>query len=97
VPVSFSPEALAEAEDAAYWYRAQGGNAASESFTQEVERVARLAGLHPELGGPGAHSTRRLYLKRFPYTLIFRIQSDTVRIIAVAHQRRRPGYWAGRQ
>lgn len=97
MPVSFNLEALAEAEDAAYWYREQGGNEASESFSQEVERVARLAGMRPELGSPGAHRTRRLYLKRFPYTLIYRVQSGTVRIIAVAHQSRRPGYWAGRR
>lgn len=97
MPVSFNREALAEAEEAAYWYRAQGGNEASESFSQEVARIARLAGAHPELGSPGRHRTRRLYLKRFPYTLIYRLQSDSVRIIAVAHQSRRPGYWAGRR
>ncbi len=95
--LSFNRQALAEAEDAAYWYREQGGNETSEAFSAEVKRVAQLAERHPELGSPGPHRTRRLYLKRFPYTLIYRFASDTIRIIAIAHQSRRPGYWAERR
>jgi hypothetical protein len=38
-----------------------------------------------------------LYLKRFPYTLVFRVQESFLRVIAIAHQSRRPAYWAGRR
>jgi hypothetical protein len=31
--------------------------------------------------------------KRFSYGIVYQIYEDTVRIIAVAHLRRRPGYW----
>lgn len=97
MPVSFNREALAEAEDAAYWYREQGGSETSEAFSAEVKRVAQLAERHPELGSPGPHRTRRLYLRRFPYTLIYRLASDNIRVIAIAHQSRLPGYWSGRR
>jgi len=97
VPLSFNRQAFADAEDAANWYREQGGSETSEAFSREVQRVALLAERHPELGSPGPHRTRRLYLKRFPYTLIYRLASDNIRVIAIAHQSRRPGYWGRRR
>jgi len=56
-----------------------------------------LATEQPGIGVPGLQGTVRLYFKRFPYTLIFRIQESTVRVIAIAHQSRRPAYWAGQR
>lgn len=95
--VSFNPEALAEAEEATRWYCENGGANPSRAFIQELRRVVSLATEQPGIGSPGTHKTTRLYLKRFPYTLVFRVQNQTLRVIAVAHQSRRPGYWAGRR
>lgn len=39
---------------------------------------------------------RRIRMKRFPYTVLYREVSDTVQVLAVAHHRRRPQYWLGR-
>lgn len=94
--VSFNSEALAEVEEATRWYRENGGVVPSRAFTVELKRVVSLAVQQPGIGSLGSHGTSRLYLKRFPYTLVFRIGRDSVRVIAVAHQSRRPGYWAGR-
>jgi toxin ParE1/3/4 len=95
--VSFNSEALAEAEEATRWYRENGGVAPSRSFAQELRRVVSLAAEQPGIASPGSHGTVRLYLKRFPYTLVFRIQGESIRVIAIAHQSRRPGYWAARR
>jgi toxin ParE1/3/4 len=42
----------------------------------------------------------RLYrkgrMRRFPYVIFFREYDKTIRIVAVAHKRRRPGYWLAR-
>lgn len=95
--VTFNSEASAEVEEATRWYRENGGVAPSRAFTLELKRVASLAAQQPRIGSPGLHGTSRIYLKRFPYTLIFRIEGESVRVIAVAHQSRRPGYWGGRQ
>lgn len=95
--VSFNSEALAEAEEATHWYLAKGGVAPSRAFTLELERVVNLAAQQPGIGGPGPHGTRRLHLKRFPYTLFFRLDGEFVQVIAIAHQSRRPGYWSGRR
>ena len=39
---------------------------------------------------------RRILLDRFPYQLIYRVEGDEIVIYAVAHQKRRPGYWRKR-
>jgi hypothetical protein len=36
-------------------------------------------------------------LQRFPYGVIYRVAGDTLRILAIAHRRQRPGYWHGRE
>lgn len=95
--VSFNAEALAEAEDATHWYRDNGGTQPGRAFVLELQRVIRLASETPNLGSPGSHNVLRLYLKRFPYTLVYCSQNETLRVIAVAHQSRRPGHWAGRR
>ena len=43
-----------------------------------------------------APNVRRLSLVRFPLKIIFRELEGSVQILAVAHKRRRAGYWAGR-
>jgi toxin ParE1/3/4 len=40
---------------------------------------------------------RRYSIKRFPYTLFYRIELDKVRILAVKHHRRHPDYWKHRK
>jgi toxin ParE1/3/4 len=40
--------------------------------------------------------TRRYLLRRFPFFVVFRDAGDSVQIVALAHARRRPGYWLGR-
>ncbi|MFA5016702.1 MAG: type II toxin-antitoxin system RelE/ParE family toxin [Methylobacter sp.] len=39
---------------------------------------------------------RRIFLKQFPFNVIFRDVEGVVQILAIAHKRRRPDYWLGR-
>ncbi len=39
---------------------------------------------------------RRAGVHRFPYALLYFEQPEVVRVLAIAHERRRPGYWRGR-
>lgn len=52
---------------------------------------------HPGLGPICRHGKRRWLLTRFPYSLIYTIAGDEIRVLAVAHYSRRPGYWRGRR
>ncbi len=51
---------------------------------------------HPEASQIVIKDIRRKGLKRFPYSILYSIKPDRIRILAVANQRRRPFYWRGR-
>ncbi|WP_332851595.1 type II toxin-antitoxin system RelE/ParE family toxin [Duganella sp. S19_KUP01_CR8] len=89
------PPALAELQGAADHYASQGGPQLGRDFVDEFERVANLLLLNPQLGAL-ARGARRYSMSKFPYSVIYQIAVDELRILAIAHQRRRPGYWRGR-
>jgi len=41
-------------------------------------------------------NVRRFLLTGFPFALAYVVDGDSVTVLAVAHLRRRPGYWLGR-
>ena len=93
--VGILPEAEAEIREAFLWYFARSPIAA-DAFRAEVvetvDRLARDALLWPE----DEDAIRRHVLRHFPYTVFYEIRNHTVTVLAVAHQRRRPGYWRER-
>ena len=52
---------------------------------------------NPTLGAVFRGTRRRVLLRRFPYSAIYQLTSEELQVIAVAHNRRLPGYWAGRK
>ena len=94
---SLSRKAEADADAAVEWYIGEGASTAGDDFLDEIERAMSLLAQFPIIGEAGAHNTRIFPLHKFPYSLIYRLQGDMVRIIAVAHHSRRPGNWVGRR
>ena len=95
---SLHPEALGDLRDAASFYNDRAGATLSQSFLAEFEQSIDKLLLHPSLGSPWRGRGRRRYLmKHFPYWLVYKLSGDEIRILAVAHESRRPGYWAGRR
>ncbi len=95
LPVEFHPVAEREALEAARWY-GQHDAATAERFLWALDRAVELIGEAPERWPTYLHGTRRVLLVRYPFNLVYRIQSATVLVVAVAHQRRLPGYWRSR-
>ena len=93
---SLSPEAEEELDQAAAYYRDQAGAAIAGAFLDEVERAARLIVEHRGLGTPALRGRRLMPLRRIPFSLLYRVEGDAIRISAVAHHGRRPGYWRSR-
>jgi len=98
--VRLSPEAIDEVVEAAVWYRARRPGLESE-FLAELEHVLPLIGSSPAsfprlLDLPEDMVIRRALLPRFPYAVIFMDLGEHIRVLAVAHAKRRPGYWLGR-
>jgi len=94
---SLNPDALGDLRDAASFYSEQAGNSLSQSFLGEFEQSINKLLRHPALGSPWRGRGRRRYtMRHFPYSLVYTISGDEIRILAVAHHSRRPGYWAAR-
>ena len=92
ISVVFDPDARAEFLEAVQYYEdSQGGlgrrfRVAVESAVKSIaENPFRYRVLHPPF--------RRYLLPNFPYAIIYCIAPENILIIAVAHTKRKPGYW----
>lgn len=94
-PVQVHPQAEQEADDAFERYLGESREAAF-GFDDELRSAYRSVAVHPLICPPYLHSTRRVILDRFPFSVVFRERLQDIQIIAVAHASRRPGYWAKR-
>ena len=95
MPVSFHPAAAAEVERAQAWDEERSVFAAA-GFLQELTRAVQRIRSAPERYPAEAHGTRRILLDPYPFSVVYLIRGDELVIIAVAHHKRRPGYWADR-
>jgi len=97
LPVILSREAHADSDAAVEWYIGEGAFIAADDFLNEIERAMDMLSRFPKLGETSLHKTWMLPLHGFPYSLIYHLRNDSIRIIAIAHHSRRPGYWGGRR
>ncbi|MGH8610034.1 MAG: type II toxin-antitoxin system RelE/ParE family toxin [Gammaproteobacteria bacterium] len=62
-------------------------------FAEAVEEATARALAFPLAGSPASKNTRRVFLKDFPFSVVYRPAKDGVVVFALAHHSRRPGYW----
>ena len=93
--VRFLTLAQKEVDEAFVWFeeRVEGKGV---DFLDELDRVVRLVKAYPLASSEIEPEIRRCLFARFPYSLIYGIDGDTIVIIAVAHTRRSPRYWVDR-
>ena|SRR5258708_4674781 len=91
----FHEAADAELTEAVFYYdgRAVG---LGDRLLAEVKNASRRIEQFPEIAPVIAYGVRAKGLASFPYTLMYVVDPDDLFIVAVAHQSRRPGYWADR-
>lgn len=95
-PVFFHAEAEAEVRSAIAYYESQRLGLGGEFRTEMEATVGRIQ-RNPKTFSPyDDRGTRKCLLRRFPYTIYYVEFEEFLWVAAVAHQRRRPGYWAGR-
>jgi plasmid stabilization system protein ParE len=64
-----------------------------DEFVAEGIGVSAILSRHPFIGLRVDPIHRRIPFRRFPFAYLFRSDPDAIRIVAVAHRRRRPDYW----
>ena len=66
------------------------------SFILAIQQAVLQIKTHPQSANVVRGNARRKILRQFPYNVIYSLAPDTIRILAIASQRRRPFYWRGR-
>jgi len=89
------PSALAELKSSISWYLEQN-EATADKFVEEIDRAIDLVLASPHRWPTSDLDTRKFVLRRFPYAVIYHERKSVVRILAIAHGHRRPGYWKDR-
>jgi plasmid stabilization system protein ParE len=89
------PLAWLEIEGADDWYR-QRSPQASRDFVAEVFNAIETIREAPHRWPEHLHGTRRLILERFPFSVVYFDAAEFVNIVAVAHNKRKLGYWKRR-
>ena len=93
--VEFHPAARTELLKAEAWYWARS-EAAADAFLIEIERALDEIAETPATWPRFLHGTRRFLLHRFPFSVVYLQRGKSIRVVAVAHAKRRPGYWQRR-
>jgi toxin ParE1/3/4 len=95
-PVVLHDQAKAELLEAAAWYERQSRGLGGR-FRSAVEEAVQRIHENPQFG-PRYASTRFRYVlvHHFPYVIFYCKGDRVIRVMAVAHGRRKPGYWRNR-
>jgi plasmid stabilization system protein ParE len=98
--VRFDDEADAEYRLAGRWYEARREHLGIEFFDAVDAAIDRIVAApqagSPVRGLPPDLTVRRRAVMRFPYHVVYMELETHIRILAIAHDRRRPGYWHDR-
>jgi len=91
------PEAAVELDEAAHWYEEKRVDLGRD-FLEAVDEALAFIASWPRSGKPVPNvpkefAARRTPVRRFPYHVVYLETPDAIRILAFAHDRRRPSYW----
>ena len=92
----FKPLAEAEIAEAFTWY-AQPEIDKGRDFIADLERVERFIRMNPSLYPLVEGDIHRANLRRFPYSLFYVVDGETVSVLSCFHQHRDPGTGPGGQ
>ena len=66
-------------------------------FIRAVEDISNQIGQSPDAGSPLGRNDRKRAVPGFPYNVVYRVEPQRVLVLAIMHQRRKPGYWMWRR
>jgi len=94
-PVRFHEAARVELLNEIQYYTAISPKL-GERLAIAVEQATQLASKFPDMGTPYEYGTRRVFPRKFPFSIFYIVREAEVYIVAVAPFRRKPGYWRAR-
>jgi plasmid stabilization system protein ParE len=91
----FHPDVVPEIETSYYWYQEQSAGL-GEDFLDELETAYQAIIEFPATWPPFHKGFRRYLLSTFPYSVIYKQKDNSIFVVAVMHNSRKPGYWLNR-
>ncbi len=89
--------AAQDLEEALVFYRREAGVGIARRLLDAFEQQLHLLVQHPLLGTPGGEGRRSQPLRGFPYSLVYRIEGEQLRVLVLRHQHRDPEFGTKRQ
>lgn len=89
--LKISQLAFLEIEDAKEYYNLQKptlGDTFKDDVKKTIQSIKNFPNLYPNI----TNDLKRTVLHRFPYSIFYAITDDTILILSVAHQHRKPFY-----
>ena len=93
--LEFFEDAVAEAEADRAWYRKRS-ESAEAGFLRELDHAIQQVIDAPTQWPLYLAGTHRYVFPTYPYSLVYFVEHNVIRVVAVAHDKRRPGYWRDR-
>jgi plasmid stabilization system protein ParE len=91
----FHPRVRMDMDDAYRWYETQNPGR-GEDFLSSVQKVLDRIRANPEMHAKIYGEVRRCLIRRFPYGVFYRVETDRICIVAVYHAKRDPAGWKSR-
>ena len=92
VCLKFSNDARAEFDEAFNWYADRSVGAAI-GFVTEIDVAIESIMADSKRFVRTYAGCQLCRLKRYPYCIVYQQSADTITVVAIAHAKRRPGYW----
>lgn len=91
----FHPQAQQEFDEA-FDFFAERSSRLARRFLKSTMTTVDLLRNYPGIGQPIGRAARRFAIRPFAYDLIYLPGREDIFVVAIAHHRRRPGYWRER-
>lgn len=96
LPVDYLAGARQDFDESFDWYAKQSPRAAVR-FTDAVDAALERIVASPTVYASPDGIHRECPLKKFPFRVVYRLTGDRILVVAIAHAKRRPGYWQNRE
>jgi hypothetical protein len=93
--IEFHPDVFEDIRGSYKWYEEKltslGGN-----FLNEIENGLISIQNFPDMWCSFEHDFKRYILSKFPFSIIYKYRNNTIFVVAIMHNSRKPNYWKTR-